>query len=166
MTLGWKLLLGVLLLAGCVWAWNAYTDALIEQGDAAGYKRAQAEYTARELAAVKAAREEEHRKTQAAQKEADEARKNLAALRGSYDDAVSAGQRLRAQLAAALAKRPAAGDPAPSSRGPATTSAEGVLTELLRSTHEAEERVARYADEARIAGQACTSIYEQMRAKP
>jgi predicted nucleic acid-binding Zn-ribbon protein len=165
MSIGWRILHGALLLAGCIFAWERYTDALIEQGDAAGYKRAQAEYTARELQAVKEAREEEHRKTQAAEKEADEARKNLAALRGSYDDAVSAGQRLRAQLAAALAKRSGPADPAPSSGSAPAVSSADLLSDVLRRLEEAENGTIKFADESHLAGTTCSRIYEQMRSK-
>jgi hypothetical protein len=160
-----KVLLAVALVMGCIWGWNHYTASLVAKGDAAGYARAQNEYAQRELKAVKEARAEEQRKTRAAEEEASHVRTELAALRGNYDDAVVAGRRLR-ELLAAQRQRPAASNPAAPSGSAPTDPTERVHAELYRSTHQAEERVAQYADEARIAGQACVRIYEAMRAKP
>lgn len=160
---GWvKLAILAALAVGAVIAWNGYTGSLVARGDKAGYTRAVNEYRARELAAVKAAREEERRKTAAVQKEIEDARKELAALRGSYDGAVGAGQRLRAQLAAAYTACRGPAQPAAPGRSAPTNAAEGVLAELLRRTHEAEERVAQYADESRIAGRACERSYDAL----
>ena len=140
----------------------AWDSARLKRADAAGYARAQAEYQARELAAVNAARAEEARRTAAVQKEADHARQDLARAQADAAAAADAGQRLRAALAAARRSCPAAsGSPAAVGSPPADPTAD-LLERLQRRLDEAADGIAAHADAARIAGQACQRAYEAL----
>lgn len=140
----------------------AWDSARLKRADAAGYKRAQSEYQARELAAVNAARAEEARRTAAVQKEADHARQDLTRAQADAAAAADAGQRLRAALAAARRSCPAAaGSPAAVGSPPADP-AEGVLADVQRRLDEAADGIAAHADAARIAGQACQRAYNAL----
>lgn len=158
--LGIKILIGVALLAGAIFAWNGYTSSLIERGDKAGYSRAVGEYRDRELEAVKAAREEEHRKTADVQKEADRAKNELAALRGSYAGAVDAGQRLRRQLAAARPGCTVTAQPAPAGASAPADPAADLYADVQRRLEEAENGTIRFADESHVAGRTCERSYQ------
>lgn len=163
-----KLALGIALIAGCIWAWNHYTDALVAKGDAAGYKRAQDEYTQRELLAVNQVRTEERAKAKAIEEELNHARTESAALRSSYDGAVAAGQRLSSQLAEARAQAVRAARIAAATAGgsaPADTSAD-LLADVQRRLEEAENGTIRHADESHQAGLVCERLYEAVRNKP
>jgi hypothetical protein len=163
-----KALLAIALVAGCVWGWNHYTDALVARGDAAGYKRAQDEYAKRELAAVKQVREEERAKAVAVEKELDHARTENTALRRSYDDAVTAGSRLSSALAEARAQAVrAARIAAASASGSAPTdTASDLYADVQRRLEEAENGTIRFADESHQAGSVCERIHEAVRVKP
>lgn len=140
----------------------AWDSARLKRADAAGYKRAQAEYQARELAAVNAARAEEARRTAAVQKEADHARQSLARAQADAAAAADAGQRLRAALSAARRSCPAASGATPAVGSPPADPAEGVLADVQRRLDEAADGIAAHADAARIAGQACQRAYNAL----
>jgi len=149
----------VILLALALVAWDS---ARLKRADAAGYKRAQNEYQARELRAVNAARAEEARRTAAVQKEADHARQDLARAQADAVVAADAGQRLRIALAAAL-RRSAAAPSAPAASGstPADPAAD-LLERVQRGLDEAANGIAAHADAASIAGAACVRSYEAL----
>jgi hypothetical protein len=161
---GWVKLVILAALAGlAIWTWNAYTGSLVARGDAAGYARASQEAEARELKAIKEARAEEQRKTAAVQQEVDHAREELAALRGSHDGAVAAGQRLRSQLAAAARRRcPGSSEPATAGGSAPADPAADLYADVQRRLEEAENGTIRFADESRIAGRACERAYQAL----
>ena len=140
----------------------AWDSARLKRADAAGYKRAQSEYQARELAAVNAARAEEARRTAAVQKEADHARQDLTRAQADAAAAADAGQRLRAAIAAARRSCPAASGAPAAVGSPPADPAEGVLADVQRRLDEAADGIAAHADAARIAGQACQRAYNAL----
>lgn len=146
---------------------NTAMNRLVAKGDAQGYARAVAEYKDRELQAVRAARAEEQRKTQAVKEIADEAHQQLLAVRNAHADAERAGQRLRAQLAAATRALSArASDPAPAAgSAPADTTGD-LLADLQRRLDEAADATIRFADESRVSGLGCERAYDAVTPYP
>lgn len=159
--LGIKLLIGVFLLAAAIFGWNWYTDSLVADGYKQGVAATEKKYKDAELKAIQEVRKEEGRRIAALQGVIDESKKDLEGARAAAAAASDAGQRLRDQLAA-LRRRGLGTNPATAGSRPSTDATERVLSDLQRSTHEAEERVARYADEARIAGRACEAAYHSL----
>jgi hypothetical protein len=111
-------------------------------------------------AAVQAARDEEQRRVSALQEVADEARKREEQARADADAARSAGERLRAALATARAA--ICHNPASAGAGSSTDATERVLADVQRRLDEAQDRVARFADEAHTSGLACQQSYDAL----
>ena len=111
--------------------------------------------------AVRAALDEGNRRTAAVQKEVEDARKKSDALEGAVAGAAAAGRGLRDELAAARARACTVNPSTPG--GSATAEAtERMLADVQRRLDEAQERVARHADQARIAGLACEGSYRAL----
>lgn len=111
--------------------------------------------------AVRAALDEGNRRTAAVQKEVEDARKKSDALEGAVAGAAAAGRGLRDELAAARA-RACIADTTTSGGSQAAEAAERMLADVQRRLDEAQERVARHADQARIAGLACEGSYRAL----
>jgi hypothetical protein len=158
-----KILIGLGLLVGAVFTWNAYTASLVAKGDKAGYARAQEEYRGRELMAMKAVRAQEQAKTAAVQKEVEDARKQNAALETAHAGAVAAGDRLRAQLAAAGRRGGPCARPAAPGGSPAADPTDSLLADVQRRLGEAEDATIRFADQSHAAGLTCQRIYEAVK---
>jgi hypothetical protein len=163
-----KALIAIALVVGCIWGWNHYTDSLVAEGDAAGYKRAMDEAAQRELLAVRRVREEERATARAIEEELKHARIENIALRGSYDDAVAAGKRLSGQLAQATAEAlRRARSPASAAGGSAPADpAADLLADVQRRLEEAENGTIRFADESHHNGTVCERFDEAVRVKP
>ncbi|WP_382155462.1 DUF2514 family protein [Hydrogenophaga sp. ANAO-22] len=111
--------------------------------------------------AVDVAIEEGNRRTAAVQKEVEDARKKIDALEGAAADAAAAGRSLRDEFAAARARACRTDSTAPGG-SQAAEATERMLADVQRRLDEAQERVARYADQARIAGLACEGAYRAL----
>lgn len=118
--------------------------------------------------AVEQARAEEQRRVEALQGVIDETEQKLARARADADAAADVGQRLRAQLSATLAGscRSAGGNPGAAGAGQATDATLDLLADVQRRLDEASDGIARHADEARAAGQACERSYRALTAAP
>lgn len=113
--------------------------------------------------AVRAALDEGTRRTAAVQKEVEHARKKVVDLEGAVAGAADAGRSLRDELTLARARAcPKPTDPTTAGGSAAAEATERLFTELQRRADEAAERVARYADQARIAGEACAGSYRAL----
>lgn len=150
------------LIAAAALGFTVWKHNLISEAERAGYDKAVAEARERELQAVKAARAEEQRRTQAVQGVANATRKELATARAAADDARRAGELLRAQLAAAGALCGGPANPAAAGGSPATNPAGGLLADVQRRLDEAADATLRFADESRIAGLGCERAYETL----
>jgi len=128
--------------------------------DLANYKAAAAE-SAR--LADRAERVEEQRRTAAQGKALDEAHTRAQAAQTAADryrrSADGLQQRLAATVAAARAAR---GDPAAAGSGAPAGDPKGVLGDVLGRCKRRVGLLARYADAARIAGQACEASYDAL----
>jgi len=111
--------------------------------------------------AVRAALDEGTRRTAAVQKEVEDARKKSDALEGAVAGAAAAGRSLRDELAAARA-RACTVNPSTPGGSAAAEATERMLADVQRRLDEAQERVARHADQARIAGLACEGSYRAL----
>lgn len=163
-----KYLIAGLIAIAAVWggltAWDTHVAHLIAKGDTAGYNRAIAEVTERELAAERRGRDNERKNTELAAKEARDARTERDAAQTALRDSERAGVRLRDSLSKAYAAlaRPAA--PAVAGGSEAAAPSTDLLNEVQRRLTEAEDRIAEFADAAHIAGSTCQRIYEGQRA--
>ncbi len=157
--LGIKLLVGLLLTVAALFSWNTYTDSLVAKGDKAGYARARAQYKEAELKAVLEVRKEEGRRIAALQGVVDESKKDLGSARAAAAAAVSAGERLRVQLAA-LRRSGSGPNPAAPGGSASADTAGDLLAHVQRRLDEAADGIARFADEGRIAGHACERAYQ------
>lgn len=113
--------------------------------------------------AVMAARAEEQRRQAEIQETADVAKTQAAAAR--RDAIAAAGSRDRMQQRAAELAASCDGgsqDPAAAEGGPPAAGPGLVLAELLRRSAERSGQLAEYADQARIAGQACERAYQAL----
>lgn len=154
-----------------IWAWAL--AAVLAWG---GWHRYQAR-TARaefEQAKVAAAAERAASQAEAATESARRARVQMeavdaanlktAALQRSLDASADAGRRLRDELAAQQA-RACAGDPAVAGSREAAAAAADLHADVSRRLDEAADGIARFAEEAAIAGQACFESYGALRPK-
>jgi hypothetical protein len=143
-----------LLAAGVVLggAW-LYHLSEVNSADTAGYERAQNEYRAKETVALREALADRDRLAKELQEVSRDAREKTLALDAAQRDSADVGRRLR-DAADALRRRSACPVGAPAGSPPADA-ADRVLADVHRRLDEAQERVARFADEAHIAGLAC-----------
>lgn len=150
------IVLGALALA----AWDS---ARLKRADAAGYKRAQAEYTAAALREAQANAAETARRLKAQQ---ENQRAQDAALARARADAVRAAadaDRVRAQAADAAREWSARlGDSPATSDIEAAGAAIGVCADLLGRAVARARLLARTADAARAAGLKCQADYESL----
>lgn len=142
-----------------------------EEADHDATKLAHAEQIASlQRAAIEAhlaARAEEKRRAEALQGVIDETEQKLAQARSDAGAAADAGQRLRAQLAAITAScRGAAGSSGVAGAGAPAEATSDLLADVQRRLDEAADGIARHADEARAAGQACERSYRALTAGP
>jgi hypothetical protein len=156
-----KPLAAVLVIVAAVAGWQVYSGRLVARGDAAGYARAQAEYHSRENEALKQALADKARLERELQEVSSDARTKTEKLAVSQRAAADAGRRLRDALAALRGAAQCPGAAAAGGASAGTTA--GVLADVQRRLDEAAERVARHADEARIAGLACQRAYEAVK---
>lgn len=111
--------------------------------------------------AVQASIDEGTRRTAAVQTEVENARRKVTALEGAVAGAADAGRGLRDELARARG-RACTTDTSTASGSAAAEAAERMLADVQRRLDEAQERVASYADKARIAGEACEGSYRSL----
>jgi hypothetical protein len=152
-----------------LWAWAL--AAVLAWGAWHRYQ-ARAEREAFEAAKATAAAERATSETQAAtetarrlrvqQEATDAANIKTAQLERSVAAAADAGQRLRARLAAVEAAR-CAGDPAAAAGGPAAGASADLSADVHRRLDEAADGIARFAEQAAIAGGTCQRAYDALR---
>lgn len=111
-------------------------------------------------------RQREDERREIARKAGEDAQKQIDAAQGDAATARAAGERLRLALsisrAAACAPR---NDPAaPAASAPAEAS-ERVFADVQRRLDEAQDRIAEFATEAHIAGNACTGFADSLSAE-
>lgn len=147
--------------------WLAYNQGRINERD--DWERSQQkEMVAR--AAKQAENDKETNRRLVEQKEiAENAVQERDAARNDADAAVDAGERLRKQIANLTVSLAASGARTPEG-GKATGQAADLLAYVQSRLDESAEGIARYADEASIAGKACEASYgalltERTRAK-
>lgn len=117
----------------------------------------EARYQAKELAAVKAARNEEQRRTTEQAEIAKEAKNEAEQARADARAAGDVSDRLRARVAELLAKRPA-----PTVGGTPAQDPDELLAELFRRADATAGSLAADLDAARIAGGACERAYDAL----
>lgn len=109
------------------------------------------------------ARTEERRRIEALQGVVHETERRLARARADAAAAADAGQRLRAQIAAATAGcRGAPGDSTATGTGPATESTERMLAYVQRRLDDFADRASGFADQAHAAGRACERAHDAL----
>lgn len=106
-----------------------------------------------------AARAEEQRRADAARKVIEDAQAQTVIAQADAADAVRAADSLRQRVANA---RRAAANSAAAAGGQTAADPVGLLAELFLGSDQAQGELARYADSARIAGNACTKSYESL----
>ncbi|URI08768.1 DUF2514 domain-containing protein [Aquincola tertiaricarbonis] len=133
------------------------------QAERAGRAQDKATAAVAAASAVMAARAEEQRRTAAMQETVDVAQEQIAAARRDARAADGAADRLR-QHVAALASRCGgpASDPAAAAGSAPAAGAGLVLADLFSRADERAGQLAEYADQARIAGQACERAYQAL----
>lgn len=138
--------------------WKTYTT-----GRADGRALEREAMAQKVIEATTAARTEEQQRAAKAQKVANETHEALEHARADAYAAADAGHRLRQQLARITAScRATPGDSAPATPGtPAEPSAD-LLADVQRRLDEAQDRIARFADEAYASGSACQRIHDQL----
>lgn len=157
-------LLALLLVFGLVQSARLQRAETAIQTEKAGRAQDKAAAAMAAASAVMAARAEEQRRNAELQENVDDAQAKAAAAR--RDALAAAGSRDRMQQRAAeLAARCGAGasDTAAAEGGAPTAGPGLVLAELLRRSAERSGQLAEYADQARIAGQACERAYDALR---
>lgn len=101
------------------------------------------------------------RRLRVQQEATDAANLKTAQLERSVAAAADAGQRLRARLAAVESAR-CAGDPAAAAGGPAAGAAADLSADVHRRLDEAADGIARFAEQAAIAGGTCQLAYDAL----
>lgn len=146
----------------------AYAGGRFQQhhNDSAAYaaERTQAALSAAndQIQAVDRARLEEQRRTAAQSEIADAATKTAEAARADARTAGDAADRLRLRVAELLAAGRTPKDPTSASSGAATPDPVGMLADVLDRADKRAGILASYADQARIAGQACVDSYQAL----
>lgn len=116
-----------------------------------------AAYQTKELAAVKAARTEEQRRTAEQAEIAKNAKNEAEQARADARAAGDVSERLRDRVAELLAKRPA-----PTGGGTPTQDPDELLAELFRRADATAGSLAADLDASRIAGGACERAYDAL----
>lgn len=153
---------GALLVGGVAWTaqgWRYRAEIANIERD---YATARDEQTQAAIAAVEAARTEERRRTDAVEKQRNEAQKMAAAAAG---DAARARAERRGLLerADALVGAAAGLDPTLTDGSPAGVDAVDLLAHMLDRVSNRAAELAEIADRARIAGLTCERSYDQVR---
>lgn len=173
MTTGWEIVIGLLLIVAAVVGVNSYLGVRDDRAFKAGFASAEAKMQERELEAERRGREQEQAATQAAAKEAQDARTQTNAVTAALGDAERSAERLRDQLALARRTQCRVPSPAPAGGSAPADAAERMQAELYRGyveataeierrLGEAERRVQFFADQAHIAGSTCERTYDQV----
>ena len=115
-----------------------------------------------QIQAVDRARLEEQRRTAAQSEIANAATKDAESARADARSAGDAADRLRLRVAELLAADRTAKYSAPASSSTATGDPIGVLADVLDRADKRAGVLAAYADQARIAGQACVDSYQAL----
>lgn len=115
-----------------------------------------------QIQAVDRARLEEQRRTAAQTEIANAATRDAESARADARSAGDAADRLRLRVADLLAASRSAKDPTATSGSPAAGDPLGVLADVLNSADKRAGVLASYADQARIAGQACVDSYQAL----
>ncbi|WP_279211774.1 DUF2514 family protein [Achromobacter mucicolens] len=155
---------GALLVGGAAWTaqgWRYRAEIADIERDYAKARDDQAQAT---VVAIEAARTEERRRTQAVEKQRNDAQKMAAAAAG---DAARARAERRGLLERvdALASSAAGRDPALTDGSPAGADAVDLLAYMLGRVSERAGEIAEIADRARVAGLTCERTYDDVRAK-
>lgn len=152
-----------LLLVGAIGlgAWQRHAATIARADAAQARAQATAERAARQQEA--AARVEETRRTARVQEalDAEHQSRQQALVDLRRADAAARVLRERAEQLAAAA-RCAAGDPAAAAGGAPATAPADLLADMLGRLDHAAGELARYADDARIAGQLCERTYRAL----
>lgn len=158
-------ILGMFLVAIGVLGASHYVAGVRAKADAAGYARRDAEQKGADNKTLKAALADVARLNTELQGITSDAKRQREQAAAAGAAAADAGVRLRAaeaRLRAALGA--AQGAQAAAAAGSAATEAtERVLADVRRRLDEAQDRVAGYADGARIAGLACERSYDALK---
>lgn len=102
-------------------------------------------------------------RTEALQKEANNAKAKLLKAKADHAAAVSTGNKLRSRIAALTANTcTVAKSPATDDRGKTTQAALDLLDDVQRRLDEATDGIAEFADAAHIAGTACERSYDSL----
>ena len=145
----------------------AWDSARLKRADAAGYKRAQAEYTAAALREAQANAAETARRLKAQQENQRAQDAALARARADAARAAADADRVRAQAADAAREWSARlGDSPTAEDLAAAAAAIRVCTELRGRAVKRAELLAAYADAAREAGLKCEADYDSLTVKP
>lgn len=136
----------------------------VQQMRVSSAKQEFAEYRAQNEANIRAAAEaqrtEEQRRQAAVDEEAKNVQKQIEQLQNDLRDAATAADSLRGAAAAAVSRaRKSACAPA---GGKATRDDAGMLAIVLGMADEAAGRMAKIADESRIAGASCERSYDAL----
>lgn len=151
----WAWVLAVVLAWG---AWNRHQARSVR----AEFDQAKVAAAAERAASAAEAAVESSRRRRVQQEAVDAANLKSAQLERSLAASADAGQRLRQRLAALDAQR-CAGHPAAASGSPAASAAVDLRSELSRRLDEAADGVARFAERAAIAGEACERAYDALK---
>mgnify|MGYP007100144998 CR=1 FL=1 len=134
------------------------------QAERAGRAQDKAAAAMAAASAVMAARAEEQRRTAAQQEVAHAAQTDAARARADAVAATGSADRLRQHVAALAANCGATASDPTTAAGSAPAAGAGlVLADLFRRADERSGQLAEYADQARIAGEACVRAYESLR---
>lgn len=148
--------LAVAALAAGVWGFAAHQRTL-------GEEKAVADQTARALTASIANQAVSAQRVAAIQEVAHAADVQASAARADAAAARTADQRLRDRLAAL--SRASAAHPAASGTSAPAGAAGDLYTDVLGQILDASRLISAYADQSRIAGQACEQSYDALTAK-
>ena len=143
---------------------------LVAQGDAATARIELDEYrlqvAERDRRAAAQSRAEEQRRQAVADEEGESARKKLELAKGRAADAESAADGLRGEIARLRSGHRATCDTIAAQQRQAGTSAVVVLGGLLEESDRMAGDIATALERSRIAGLACESVVDGLRAKP
>lgn len=136
--------------------WKAYTT-----GRADGRALEREAMAQKVIEATAAVRTEEQQRAAQVQKVANEIHQALARARADADAAAAAGHRLRQQLARITAScRTTPSDSATATPGTPAEPTANLLANVQLRLDEAQDRIARFADDAHASGLACQRIHD------
>ena len=139
-------------------AWNRHQARSVR----AEFDQAKVAAAAERAASAAESAAESLRRRRVHQEITDAAQLKAAQLERSLAASADAGQRLRDRLAALDAQR-CAGDPAAAGGGEAASAASDLRADVRRRLDQATDGVARFAERAAGAGQACEQSYDALK---